>query len=52
MESGNGSIRKEDIISLLKKWADGYAIIVIPIETAIHEIEQFTNTNEELNNEN
>ena len=42
MESENGRIRKEDIISLLKKWADGYTVIVIPVETAIHEIEQFT----------
>lgn len=41
MKPENDSIRKEDIISLLKKWADGYSIIVIPVETAIHEIEQF-----------
>lgn len=41
MKPENDSIRKEDIISLLNKWADGYSIIIIPVETAIHEIEQF-----------
>lgn len=34
-------IRKEDVIALLNKWADGYSYIEIPTEDAIKEIMEF-----------
>lgn len=34
-------IRKEDVIALLNKWADGYSYIEIPTEDAIKAIMEF-----------